>query len=207
MQKHVLLRFLDVGCGPGNFICCLEKWFPDAEISGVDVDMELLTYAAGRANRTNLLQGSAEELPFADESFDVVSALQVVEHLCEPERFFEQGHRVLRDGGLLLLATPNPNGFAARLLGKRWRGIRYDHISLRLPDRWRRTLQTTGFDVVAEGTTLFNGVPVVGSFPLDVPFGVLQAVFGWFPWQQGSSYMSVAKKTTKVENNLEKTKG
>lgn len=192
------LRFLDVGCGSGNFICCLEDWFPDADINGLDISPELLEYVARRTDRASLAWASAEEIPFDNEIFDVVSALQVVEHLAEPDRFFVEAHRILKADGLLLLATPNPEGLAAKLLGDRWSGFRFDHVSLRTPENWSRTITNAGFDILDSGTTLFNGVPIIGSFPLALPLKVLQAIFGWFPWQQGSSYMCISRKLEKL---------
>jgi SAM-dependent methyltransferase len=144
--------------------------------------------------RANLLQGSAEELPFENQLFDVVSCLQVIEHLPEPERFLHEANRVLKEDGLLLLAAPNPEGLAAKMLGSRWGGIRKDHISLRPPGQWHKALEKGGFNVLDEGTTLFNGIPLIGCFPLGLPFQLLQMLFGWFHWRLGSSYMAIAKK-------------
>jgi SAM-dependent methyltransferase len=194
LHAECTLRTLDVGCGSGNFICCLEDWFPDADINGLDIDSELLEYVVRRTDRVNLVQASAEEIPFDNKIFDVVSALQVVEHLTEPERFFSEAYRVLKSDGLLLLATPNPDGLAAKLLRGRWGGFRYDHVSLRTPENWGRTVTNAGFDILNDGTTLFNGVPIVGNLPAALPLQVLQAIFGWFPWRMGSSYMMVAKR-------------
>ena len=201
LQGEEPLRFLDVGCGPGNFICCLENWFLDAKITALDMSQEVLRYAAGRTKRANLLQGSAEGLPFVNKAFHILSGLQVIEHFPNPEEFLSEGHRVLKQNGLLLLATPNPQGLGARLLGKRWGGIRYDHISLRLPAQWHKTLEKSGFDVLDEGTTLFNGIPLIGRFPLGVPFQLLQAISGWFPWFLGESYMAVARKAERTKSN------
>jgi len=187
-------RFLDVGCGPGNFICCLEKWFQNADITGLDIEPGLLQYAADRTANAHLLQGDAEALPFENNTFHVVSCLQVIEHLSKPEKFFSEANRVLKEGGILLLATPNPQGLAARLLGESWIGIRDYHISLRSPAYWHKTLEKTGFEILNDGTTLFNGVPLIGRFPFCLPFQLLQTLFGWFYWHLGSSYMAIAKK-------------
>jgi ubiquinone/menaquinone biosynthesis C-methylase UbiE len=55
----------------------------------------------------DLVACAAEALPFATESFDVVAASDVVEHVEDVERFVAECARVLRPGGLLFLATPN----------------------------------------------------------------------------------------------------
>lgn len=197
-EREQPIQFLDIGCGPGNFICCLESWFPNSKIRAIDYDHNLIKYADNRTNRTQLSTGSAEELPENDSIFDVLSCFHVIEHLNTPEKFFIEANRVLKKNGLLLLATPNTEGVAARMLGEKWNGIRKDHISLKTPKLWRDALKQNGFVILDEGTTLFNGLPLIGSLPLALPFQFLQSVFGWFPWKHGASYMVIAKKEVAV---------
>ncbi len=191
-DKHP--RVLDVGCGPGNFICCCVRAFPQSQITGLDAAAELLEYSRTRVPNAHLIQGDAEHLPFGEARFDVLAALQVIEHLYHPGRFIEESWRVLAPEGILLLATPNPAGLAARLLKDHWQGYREDHVSLKPPREWRQCLLDAGFKIHNEGTTLFNGFPVLGRFPLGLPFQVVQALFGWFPWPLGESYMAIAIK-------------
>jgi len=172
----------------------LRRSYPGAEPFGADIALDLLDYARDRVDGIHIVQTDGEQLPFLGESFDVVFALQVVEHFHYPQRFLGEARRVLRQGGLLLLSTPNPLGCAARLLGRGWHGFHYQHVSLKAPQEWRGELHLSGFDVLDDGTTLFNGVPIVGRLPIRLPFQVLQALFGYFPWQKGESYMAVASK-------------
>jgi len=187
-------RVLDVGCGPGHLLICLRSWYPQATLVGVDIAADLLAYAGLSVDATELVRADAHRLGFGHASFEVVFALQVIEHLSDPARFFHESYRVLHAGGLLLLATPNPTGCAARLLGRRWQGLRSDHVTLRTPHEWRKELEHSGFEVLDDGSTLFNGIPIVGRLPLGLPFQLLQAVFGYFPWYLGESYMAVARK-------------
>jgi ubiquinone/menaquinone biosynthesis C-methylase UbiE len=139
------------------------------------------------------IRASSEQIPLASNSFDVISALQVIEHFESPENFLSEVARVLRPGGLFLMATPNTRGIGARLLGDKWQGIRGDHVSLRDPEEWRNTISRSGFECLSDGTTLFNGLPVVGRTPFSLPFLALQSAAGWFPWELGESYMAVAR--------------
>lgn len=188
------LNFLEVGCGAGNFVYCLEDWFPKMQITALDVDCDLLKYSASRTNSVTFLQTKAETLDFPERSFNVVSALQVVEHLDDPEKFFSNVNKVLKENGLLLLSTPNTRGLAARLFKDCWQGIRDDHISLNPPHIWREMFKANGFKLLSEGTTLFNGIPLMRRFPFNLPFVLLQTIFGWFPWKLGESYMALLKK-------------
>lgn len=188
------LNFLEIGCGSGNYISCLERWFHDINIFALDLDTDLIHYTSSRTSKTRFLQANAEQLPFTANTFHILSGLQVIEHFPSPEHFLNEAYRVLKKDGLLLLSTPNPAGFAARLLGTKWQGIRSDHISLRAPEQWHSTLKKSGFNLLREGTTLINGVPIIGRFPVGLPFQILQTLFGCFLWKSGESYMVIAKK-------------
>ena len=199
IRKHssgeTLSRILEVGCGPGNFALCLEKWFPGSQVMALDLEDDLIRFASRRVQSGDFVRASSEKIPLRAHSVDVVSALQVIEHFSTPENFLAEVARILRPGGLLLLSTPNPHGLGARLQGENWQGIRDDHISLRSPAQWQAALGEEGFERLSEGTTLFNGVPVLGRFPISLPFQVVQAAAGWFPWRWGESYMAVARSS------------
>jgi 2-polyprenyl-3-methyl-5-hydroxy-6-metoxy-1,4-benzoquinol methylase len=112
LQRYVApgIRWLDVGCG----YQILPDWAmaQDAQrklvasaatLAGVDVDPRiaehpLLTY------RVAALGGA---LPFRDQSFDLITANMVVEHIEQPEKFLADMFRVLRPGGRFLFHTPN----------------------------------------------------------------------------------------------------
>ncbi|MEZ5345632.1 MAG: class I SAM-dependent methyltransferase [Pyrinomonadaceae bacterium] len=95
------LRFLDVGCGTGANLEMLAG-FGDAE--GVDVSDDALEFCKAKGLKTH--KGLAEELPFEDESFDVVTALDVVEHLDDDIAGLKEMYRVLRSGGKTLIFVP-----------------------------------------------------------------------------------------------------
>jgi SAM-dependent methyltransferase len=187
-------RFLEVGCGPGNFIHCLHGWFGGARVTAIELDRVVVKNCAARHPDAGFVRGSSEILPFRDGCFEVLSALQVIEHFESPERFLAEAFRVLEPDGLLLLSTPNTRGLSARWLGDAWMGIRDDHISLRSPDEWRQNLLDAGFTPLSEGTTLLAGLPIVGRPPVSLPLQAVQAWLGWFPWRHGESYMTVARR-------------
>ena len=108
-----MLDWLDLGCGHR----VLPDWRRSAEqeivsrcrsVTGVDADLPAL-----RKHRSirRLVQGDITSLPFADASFDLVTANMVVEHLPCPETQFREVARVLRPGGMMLVHTPNALGY------------------------------------------------------------------------------------------------
>jgi SAM-dependent methyltransferase len=95
-------RILDVGCGTGANIQMLSK-FGLAE--GVDVSHEALEFCRARGV-AKVKQGVAEALPYEDASFDLVTGLDVVEHLDDDVAGLKEMRRVLRPGGRALVFVP-----------------------------------------------------------------------------------------------------
>ena len=95
-------RILDVGCGTGANLQMLSQ-FGAAE--GVDVSSEALEFCRARG-LARVKQGAAETLPYEDASFDLVTGLDVVEHLDDDLSGLREMHRVLRPGGRALLFVP-----------------------------------------------------------------------------------------------------
>ncbi len=94
-------KILDVGCGTGANLEMLAN-FGTAE--GVDVSDDALEFCRQKGLKAH--KGLAESLPFADESFDVVTALDVVEHLDDDLAGLKEMNRVLKTGGKTLIFVP-----------------------------------------------------------------------------------------------------
>jgi SAM-dependent methyltransferase len=188
---------VDVGCGPGFLVHCLEKWFPMAEVVGVDASDQLLEVARSRCERVRFLKGDACSLPLKDGSVDVIFILHVLEHLARPADCLAEALRVLRPGGLLVVATPNAAGLGARLMKHNWRGYSDPtHISLHGVSFWRGLLKSLGFRIVHDGTTGLTGIPNLNRMPLGLIHWVPTFIFGYFPWQLGEAYICTALTPT-----------
>ncbi|HEX8069182.1 MAG TPA: methyltransferase domain-containing protein [Pyrinomonadaceae bacterium] len=95
-------RVLDVGCGTGANLEMLAR-YGDAE--GVDLSPAALAFCRARG-LTQVTEGAAEALPYSDETFDLVTALDVVEHLDDDVAGLSEMRRVLKPGGCALLFVP-----------------------------------------------------------------------------------------------------
>ena len=95
------LRILDVGCGTGANLEMLSE-FGNAE--GVDVSDDALEFC--RSKNLKVHKGLAEKLPFDDGEFDLVTALDVIEHLDDDVAGIREMHRVTRSGGKALIFVP-----------------------------------------------------------------------------------------------------
>ncbi len=95
-------RILDVGCGTGANLQMLSR-FGVAE--GVDVSVAALDFCRARG-LAKVKQGAAESLPYEDAAFDLVTGLDVVEHLDDDIAGLKEMRRVLRPGGRAVLFVP-----------------------------------------------------------------------------------------------------
>jgi ubiquinone/menaquinone biosynthesis C-methylase UbiE len=106
IRKHVDLegkRVLDVGCGIGTYVKRFQIFTPDA--FGVDIDPEKVAIA--QRTLPNISWAPAEELPFEDNSFDVIMLHEVIEHVDDDRRTIGEAVRCLRPGGKLIIFAPN----------------------------------------------------------------------------------------------------
>ncbi len=94
-------KILDVGCGTGANLEMLANF---GESEGVDVSDDALEFCKAKGLKAH--KGLAEKLPFEDESFDIVTALDVVEHLDDDIAGLKEMHRVLKTGGRTLIFVP-----------------------------------------------------------------------------------------------------
>lgn len=95
---------LDVGCGTGPMIELLAKELPGKNYTGLDLTPRMIEVANQKGiDGSHFVVGDAEDLPFDDESFDVVICANSFHHYPRPQRFFDEVARVLRPGGRLVL--------------------------------------------------------------------------------------------------------
>ena len=119
-------RALDVGCGPGNLLVALSTDTPDLLV-GVDVDAIFLTSGSSQVGKLieppsaipALLRASLPTLPFADETFDLVTCFLVMPHVPDDRAALTELTRVLKPGGTLAISG-HGLGFPLRYL-KRFR--------------------------------------------------------------------------------------
>jgi SAM-dependent methyltransferase len=194
-------RLLEIGSGLGHLVGQLESTFSTA---AVDVNHWAMMQAKPVAVRTMMQVASAEELPFADDSFAMVIIKHVVEHLPHPEKAISEFSRIISPGGFLILATPNLDSMLKPWKGQGWIGYRDPtHISLKPPSEWLAMIERTGFKIRKAFADGFWDVPYIAIMPVILQkffFGSLggfQAISGlpFLPLRWGESIMVVARKS------------
>lgn len=188
LKHHVnpTIRWLDLGCGHQ----ILPSWREEEErllannskiIVGIDYDQPSLKH---HKNILLKVRGTITELPFKNNSFDLVTANMVVEHLDNPDVQFQEVHRVLNPGGIFIFHTPNalgyfsivsrlvPEGLKKRLVhmldGRRSEDIFKAYYRANTKKRINALARATGFEVVTIKMIVTDAVFAVVP-PLVIP--------------------------------------
>jgi len=152
---------VDIGCATGALLAFLRDrgW----QTTGVEISPSA-EYARNE-RQLDIRSQNLEDCRFPPESFDVALASHVIEHLNNPGMFIRQIGQLLRQGGYLMLTTPNIDGFQARLLGGRWRSAIFDHLYLFSARTIKAMLKAQGF--VIEGIYTWGGLAAgIAPFPI-----------------------------------------
>jgi glycosyltransferase involved in cell wall biosynthesis len=161
-RHHIVTKFasgagsgscLDVGCGSSRILASLDR------VVGVDVLVRKLRWA--RKYGKPLVNASAFDLPFRDASFDCVICSEVIEHIPTGQKPFLEMKRVLKDGGILILGTPDYGRLSWRIIEGMYHhlipgGYADEHITQYTREDLARGMQELGF-------VLFDVEYVLGS--------------------------------------------
>jgi len=113
-------RLLDVGCGNGAFLARAAEmgW----RVNGLDPDPAAVAVCTGLG--LEVVQGTLSDPPPEwTEKFDVVTMSHSIEHVTQPGVELKKVFRLLRPGGLLWLACPNPESLGSRVYARAWREL------------------------------------------------------------------------------------
>jgi 2-polyprenyl-3-methyl-5-hydroxy-6-metoxy-1,4-benzoquinol methylase len=163
---------LDVGCGEGFFLFNASK--AGYVTKGVELSQEAVAYARNEFG-LDVEAKPFEQLRFPENSFDVVTLWQVLEHLPHPLAILKEVNRILKPGGLLAVSTPDIGGIPARILGKGWWNIRKIHINQFTTKTLKDILENAGFKNVSPAcytesiSLLMLFMPVLKSPKLHAP--------------------------------------
>src|SRR5690242_20048337 len=110
------LSLLDVGCGPGTITVDLGRRVAPGSVIGVDRERAVIAEAtrlreAGNLGNVQFKPGDVYSLEFDDQSFDVVHAHLVLQHLTDPVAALVEMRRVVRQGGIVAVRDSDYGGF------------------------------------------------------------------------------------------------
>jgi len=146
-------RILDLCCGEGGLANIIKpkdvKEYVGLELSDVAVKIARGKY--GDHDNFKFIQGDAEEIPFAEKSFDLVVAREAIEHLPHPDKCIAGAYRVLKPGGALVISSPNRNSLHLRInraLNRPDFTCSSDHIKEFTFREATELLHNSGFEIV-----------------------------------------------------------
>lgn len=115
LEKEPFADLLDCGCGTGPMLTLLHEKYPDKHYTGIDLTPKMIEVAKRKAmENVEFVVGDCENLPFEENSFDVVICCESFHHYPNPQDFFNSVSRVLRPGGRLVLRDMTMNSAAIR---------------------------------------------------------------------------------------------
>jgi 2-polyprenyl-3-methyl-5-hydroxy-6-metoxy-1,4-benzoquinol methylase len=148
-QPASLLKLLDIGCSSGALLHVASDL--GFNIAGV----EPAEQAASTAKKAgfDVHNGLLHEAEYPDNSFDIITLYEVIEHLTDPLSLVREAHRILKPGGLFLIGTGNADSWTVTALGSKWEYFSIDshggHISFFTPASVRLLADKTAFLVEA----------------------------------------------------------
>ncbi len=148
---------LDIGCSYGLFL----KLARDSGLNvyGLDINEDACRYCRERLG-LNVFCGDLKEAGYPESYFDMVTAIEVIEHLKDPRDFIRQIAVILKPGGILCLVTPNLESLSARLLGYCWWSYRRMHL-------YYFSKKTLGEFLKKNGFLLLKSRPYKKTFRID----------------------------------------
>lgn len=179
-------KLLDIGCGDGAFTMrFIRQGF---SVYGVDLMQGQVKKALGNGLQACVHDISASPLPYPDETFSLLFAGEVIEHLVDTTAFLRDMYRVLEPQGCLVLTTPNLASFENRirlLFGFYPEWVEYQleggqgHVRAYTPRTIKRHLMDAGFVVEKH---VGNWVPFIPQrFVNDIQFPLLSLTGDLFP--------------------------
>ena len=116
LEKEPFNDLLDCGCGTAPMLTLLHEKYPEKHYTGIDLTPKMIEVAKSKnMEGVQLVVGDCENLPFENQSFDVVICCQSFHHYPNVQDFFNSVSRVLRSGGRLILRD-----MTAETKGARW---------------------------------------------------------------------------------------
>lgn len=138
-------RILDVGCGSGKFIEYMER--KGFDIVGLEPSKPLFEkYLRSKGNIYNSSLSNFSELGL--QPFDVITLLDVLEHVEDPKQFISQIASIQNDGGYLVIEIPLYESFLSKIMGSKWHFFNKYHLSYFSKDRLVRLLAENGYQLV-----------------------------------------------------------
>ena len=219
IEKHCNLqpfsKILDVGCGTGKMMEEIRFYYPKSEVWGLDSSKKAVSYCQSRGISNIINSSLSAKLPFNNNEFDLIVALDIIEHLDDDLYSIKELFRLLKTNGTLIVSVPSYN-----LLWSYW-DVMLGHKRRYTKKNLSSVLKNAGFSIIninyrnsflllpAIFFRLFKGInnkknnqssdfipiPLFANKILLMLFNIETAVANYIHIPFGLSIYCVAKKT------------
>jgi len=106
IQEKSQAKLLDIGCNNAEFTLKISQVLKASVCFGIELERENARVAQARGVKV-VISDANKPFAFRDDSFDIITANQIIEHLYDTDNFFREIHRVLKKGGEAIISSPN----------------------------------------------------------------------------------------------------
>lgn len=160
-------KVVDVGAGSGLFLRAARErgW----DVSGVEFNTKAVEHI--RSLGIDVNDKPLEEGIYADDSIDLVTAWEVLEHINDPNTFVKQIKIILKPDGMLFICVPNINALVTRILHEKSRTFGgFSHVNFFNIETLSKMLERHGFEVVATDTVISELGTIKNYLAYDSPY-------------------------------------
>lgn len=196
-------KLLDIGCGEGFFLSYAERYW---DTYGIDISDYAIFRAKKTLKKTNLIIGDINNLNLYYENnlFDIVIAFDVLEHLENPDNVLNKIEKIIKNGGFLVISTPNLGSISIKWKKENWCGFRDEtHKTLLSNEEWFSLLKKNQFNIIEyfyDGlwdSPYFKKIPIflqhlIFKIPSTILFGIVK-----FTKKFGENIFIVARRKSK----------
>ena len=188
-------KMLELGCGTGNLASFLYE--KGVSVIASDIAQTAIDHARKLHPGIEFQVHSAEELPYSDQSFDIVLSFDVLEHLPRVNQHLSEVRRVLKPEGYYLFQTPNKLSNAIfetlKCRSMEWKKF---HPSLHFYGQLRRRLNQNGFSFRCIKMNTMNEFAVNKIKKIGVPGWLFSWInFRYVPYRLQTNFYVIAQKT------------
>lgn len=145
---------LDIGCAYGFLLDEAKRY--GMTVHGVDLSESAIDWMEKNLGIKGTV-GLSSDAPWGP--FDIVTVIEVIEHISDPYAFINDLHKRIKDGGILVIHTGANDTLTAKLLGRRWWYLNPpDHCAIYSRSALRKLLSDSGFDILEHGLTPYYWV-------------------------------------------------
>lgn len=165
-------KVLDIGCKDAALKRLCESQSFDIEYFGMDISAEVLNRFSLTDNKHFMVGDAGKKIPFPDNTFNFIFALEIIEHVESPTAMLKEIHRVLKADGKFILSLPNPYFYIEMLANFKKKSDTEGHISSFTFQNIMRLLQFAGMKITDSCGT-YTRLPFSSRFRNDRQYTIV----------------------------------